>query len=63
MIEQMDLYKKTEIELLKAQLASTDYKVIKCAECDLAGIELPYDVVALNAERQTIRDKINELEK
>lgn len=51
-----------EIEQLKAQLASTDYKVIKCSEAQLAGEELPYDIVALHAERQSLRDKINELE-
>ena len=51
-----------EIEQLKAQLASTDYKVVKCSEAQMAGEELPYDIVALHAERQALRDKINELE-
>lgn len=51
-----------EIEKLKAQLASTDYKVIKCSEAQMAGEELPYDIVALHAERQALRDQINELE-
>lgn len=51
-----------EIESLKIELNSTDYKIIKCSECQMAGVELPYDIVALHAERQAIRDRINELE-
>lgn len=51
-----------EIEQLKAQLASTDYKVIKCSEAQMTGEELPYDIVALHAERQALRNQINELE-
>ena len=47
---------------LKSQLESTDYKIIKCSEAQLVGEELPYDIVALHAERQALRDKINELE-
>ena len=47
---------------LKKQLSATDYKVIKCAECQLLGEEIPYDVAALHAERQAIRDEINKLE-
>lgn len=51
-----------KIQELKAKLSATDYKVIKCAECQLLGEELPYDVVELHAERQAIRDQINRLE-
>lgn len=51
-----------QIRALKAQLAATDYKVIKCSECQLLGKEMPYDVAALHAGRKTIRDRINELE-
>lgn len=47
---------------LKAQLSATDYKVIKCSECQLLGAEMPYDVAELHAERQAIRNQINELE-
>ncbi|MBQ1997380.1 MAG: hypothetical protein II238_02955 [Alphaproteobacteria bacterium] len=54
--------KRRKIAELKAQLDSTDYKIIKCSEYSLAGIELPYDIAALHAERQVLRDKINELE-
>ena len=52
-----------KIRRLKAQLAATDYKVIKCSECQLLGQEMPYDVAELHAERQAIRDEINKLEK
>lgn len=51
-----------QIAELKRQLSATDYKVIKCSECQLLGQEMPYDVVELHAERQAIRDEINRLE-
>ncbi len=54
--------KKEHIAELKEQLDSTDYKIIKCSECSLAGAELPYDIAELHAQRQAIRDEINELE-
>lgn len=44
---------------LKAQLAESDYRVIKCSEAMLAGLPMPYDVAQLHAERQAIRDQIN----
>lgn len=54
--------KSAKIRKLKEQLSATDYKVIKCAECQLLGLEMPYDVENLHAERQAIRDEINRLE-
>ena len=60
-----DGVKKTpaeQIAELKEQLSATDYKVIKCAECQLLGQDMPYDVEELHAERQAIRDEINRLE-
>ena len=51
-----------QINNLKEQLASTDYKIIKCTECSMVGKEMPYDVNELHAERQAIRDEINLLE-
>ena len=51
-----------EIASLKAELESTDYKIIKCSEAQLVGEALPYDIVALHEERQALRDRINELE-
>lgn len=55
--------KQQRIFELKAQLNSTDYKIIKCSECSLAGVELPYDIAELHTQRQALRDEINELEK
>lgn len=51
-----------QINNLKEQLASTDYKIIKCTECSMVGKEMPYDVNELHTERQAIRDEINLLE-
>lgn len=51
-----------QIAQLKAELSSTDYKIIKCSEASLVGEEMPYDIVKLHEERQALRDKINELE-
>ncbi len=55
--------KQSRIAELKAELNGTDYKIIKCSECSLAGIEMPYDIVALHTQRQALRDEINELER
>lgn len=54
--------KQARIAELQSQLASTDYKIIKCSECSLAGVELPYDIVELHTARQALRDEINELQ-
>ena len=54
---------KQKIDELKRQLEATDYKIIKCSECQLLGMEMPYDVAELHAERQAIRDEINHLER
>lgn len=51
-----------EVENLKMQLAESDYKVIKIAECVACGLPMPYDAEQLHEERQSIRDRINELE-
>ena len=52
-----------QIAELKKRLSATDYKIIKCSECQLVGKEMPYDVAELHEERQAIRDQINVLEK
>lgn len=54
--------RRARIAELKAELDGTDYKIIKCSECSLAGVELPYDIAELHAQRQALRDEINELE-
>ena len=61
--EEIDIRnKQSEIESLKTELSSSDYKVIKCMEAYLCGVELPYDVQMLHEERSAKRDRINELE-
>jgi hypothetical protein len=61
--QRMEEVKKTrQIELLKSQLTSTDYQIIKCYEYSLAGLELPYDIQTLHTEREAIREQIRELE-
>lgn len=47
---------------LKDQLAQGDYKIIKCAEAQLTGEPMPYDITTLVAERNQWRKEINELE-
>lgn len=47
---------------LKDALAQGDYKIIKCAEAQLTGEEMPYNVAELVAERNAMRAEINELE-
>lgn len=51
-----------EIADLKEQLSSSDYKVIKCMEASFCGEEMPYDIKVLHAEREGLRNRINELE-
>lgn len=47
---------------LKDALAQGDYKIIKCAEAQLTNEAMPYDVAELVAERNAMREEINELE-
>lgn len=51
-----------QIKKLEAQIAATDYQVIKCYEYSLAGLELPYDIQELHSSREAIREQIRELE-
>lgn len=59
--ETTPLTPEQEIIKLKTELEETDYKVIKCYEYQLAGLDMPYDITELHTSRQVIRDKINEL--
>ncbi|MCD7851239.1 MAG: hypothetical protein LUH63_16900 [Parabacteroides sp.] len=52
----------SKITELTNRLNSTDYKVIKAYEASLIGGAVPYNFNQVHAERQAIRDKINELE-
>ncbi len=54
--------RKEQIRILKHRLSDSDYKIIKCTEYSLAGKKAPYDIAQLHKERQSVRDKINELE-
>ena len=56
------MQRAAEVENLKMQLAESDYKVIKIAECVACNLPMPYDAEKLHEERQAIRDRINELE-
>mgnify|MGYP000881829853 CR=1 FL=1 len=53
---------RAEIRKLKDSLAESDYKVTKCYEASLTVEKPPYDISALHIERQSKRDRINELE-
>jgi hypothetical protein len=53
---------QSQIDVLKGRLAATDYQIIKSYEYNLVGLEPPYDIGTLHAERQAIRDQINTLE-
>lgn len=53
---------QTQIDDLKEELAATDYKVIKCNEYKLAGQKTPYNVSELHKERESLRQKIKQLE-
>lgn len=60
-IAEMESFKPTiaeRIEMLKIELASTDYKAIKYAE----GWMTEEEYAPIKAERQAIRDEINALE-
>ena len=50
-----------QINDLKKQLSDGDYKITKCSEYQLAGKSLPYDIIALNVERDAIRNQLTQL--
>lgn len=52
----------TERMNLEAQLQSTDYKVIKCMEAQAAGMDMPYDIVALRNQRQAWRNRMTAID-
>ena len=53
-----------EIELaeLKSQLNQNNVKAVECFEATQAGVDAPYDMAQLYAERQSLKEKIAELE-
>ena len=60
--EEIVAEKQAEIESLKAKIAKSDYMIIKCAEAQILGVEMPYNVAELHEQRQALRDKINKIE-
>lgn len=50
------------IQELQALLTDEDYKIIKCAECSVAGESSPYDIEELHSKRQSYRNEINTLQ-
>lgn len=51
-----------QIDVLKEQIRATDYQIIKAYEYSLVGKETEYDIAALHAGRQALRDQINALQ-
>jgi len=51
-----------QIADLKARIAASDYKIIKTYEYTLLGEQTEYDIEEVHAERQALRDQINDLE-
>ncbi len=56
------VYYKNKAELLKKNIESSDYKIIKCYESSLLNEPLPYDIHSLISERKAIRDEINTID-
>ena len=58
---------EAELRVLRSELQANtsnigDWKIIKALEYQLTGEETTYDMKKLNAERQKVRDRINEIE-
>ena len=56
-----------KIRDLQSQLSSSnspigDWKVSKCMEYEVVGLECPYDVKELHKARQAVRDEINQIQ-
>lgn len=49
-------------EQARADLADSDYKIIKCMEAYLCGEPLPYDIAELHKERDAQRQTVNDYE-
>jgi Cd2+/Zn2+-exporting ATPase len=54
--------KEQQIRNLQCDLSASDYKVIKCAEAQLLGSEMPYDIDEVHAELLPA-DKVSQVEK
>jgi hypothetical protein len=47
---------------LKNRLLETDHMIVECYECNLLGLEIPYDIAALHEERKEIKTEIESLQ-
>ena len=54
--------KNEELKSLKTDLTNSDYKILKDLENYSLGLTMPYEYSALLAERQELRDSINNIE-
>ena len=52
----------TERNNLINLLHDTDYRVIKCAEANLLGQSLPYDITELHATRRQARERVGAID-
>lgn len=52
----------TERLNLESLLNRSDYKIAKCSEAQMMGLEMPYDVAELHAQRKQWRDRINAID-
>lgn len=58
---------ESELRELKSELQANtssigDWKIVKALEYQLAGKEIPCDIMELSTNRQAIRDRINAIE-
>jgi hypothetical protein len=61
--EQVEQHIRDLMSLLSSSASPIgDWKIVKCYEAKLQGQEMPYDLNELMAERQRVRDEINELQ-
>ena len=51
-----------QIDELKRELSTSDYKIIKCYEAKLMNKNYPYDYEEVITEREKIRAEINKLQ-
>lgn len=63
--EKLEKY-QAELRILHSKLQADtsdigDWKIAKCMEYQLCGLKIPYDMEKLNAQRQKVRDEINNI--
>ena len=49
------------IQAYQNKLDESDYKIIKCYEYSLIGLDMPYDINLLHKEREELREQIRRL--